>query len=171
MLLSTLLTSLVAAGSARAAVMQGSWSVRADFSRCDGRFPLEVVLDKHSDGALAESMPTPNITDFRIPVPFEGTLVVKPAGAAGLGSPYPPQQVTVEILDHATGDPAIWANATVNAGFGQRGLIEQIGWSTGGRVRVGRDEERDVSIATTVNGGTLLVYYCGAPNATATALR
>lgn len=183
MFASTFLTALVAAGSARAAVAQGDWGVRADFTRksiqyhlaaqgrcfstrsttfsntiigCDNATPLEVVLD----GATNKSSPAANITDFDIPSPFDGTLVIKVAGAVGYGSPYPPQQVGIEIFAEATGgDPGVWGNATVKPGTGHAASIAQISWNTRSDVTLTPGEDETASLETIFDGGSLVVYY------------
>ncbi|GJC87922.1 hypothetical protein ColLi_10760 [Colletotrichum liriopes] len=157
------LTYLLAAGSAHAAVAQGSWGVRADFSRCDSATPLEVVLD----GADSQSSPAANITDFKISSPFDGSLVIKIAGAVGYGSPYPPQQVGVEVFADATGgDPGVWANATVKPGIGQPAPIAEISWNTRNDITLTPVENEEVSLTTIFEGGSLVVYYCGVPEGT-----
>ncbi|KKY39780.1 hypothetical protein UCDDA912_g00205 [Diaporthe ampelina] len=162
MFASLVLTTLIAAGSAHAAVAQGSWGVRADYSRCDSTTELEVVLD----GATNQSSPAANIIDFDIPSPFEGSLVIKVAGSVGYGSPYPPQQVGVEIFAEATGgDPGVWANATVTPGTGQPAAIAQISWNTRDDITLTPAENEEVSLETIFDGGSLVVYYCGAPDA------
>ncbi|KAF9869757.1 hypothetical protein CkaCkLH20_12800 [Colletotrichum karsti] len=162
MIASIFLTSLIAAGGAYAAVAEGSWGVRADFSRCDGSTPLEAVLE----GAAGQSSPSANITDFKISSPFDGRLIIKVAGAAGYGSPYPPQQVGVEVFAAATaGDPGAWANATVTPGTGQPASVAQILWNTRNDVTVAPAENEEVSLETIFNGGSLVVYYCGIPEA------
>ncbi|KAH8744207.1 hypothetical protein F5883DRAFT_590734 [Diaporthe sp. PMI_573] len=162
MFASVILTTLVAAGSAHAAVAQGDWGVRADFSRCDSTTPLEVVLD----GATSQSSPAANITDFDIPSPFDGTLVIKVAGAVGWGSPYPPQQVGVKIFAEASGgDPGVWGNATVKPGIGQPALISQISWNTRDDITLTPGEDEEASLETIFDGGSLVVYYCGVPEA------
>ncbi|KAK7723032.1 hypothetical protein SLS63_009061 [Diaporthe eres] len=162
MFASVVLTTLIAAGSAHAAVAQGSWGVRADFSRCDSTTPLEVVLD----GATNKSSPAANITDFDIPAPFDGSLVIKVAGSVGLGSPYPPQQVGVEIFAEASGgDPGAWGNATITPGMGQPASIAQISWNTRDDVTLEPAENEEVSLETIFDGGSLVVYYCGVPEA------
>ncbi|KAK2047965.1 hypothetical protein LZ31DRAFT_606750 [Colletotrichum somersetense] len=158
MLFLTLLASLAAAGSAYAAVAEGSWAVRADFTRCGGSAPLEVVLD----GVSPAPSIAPNVTDFRITAPFAGSLVIKPDGAAGFGSPYPPQQVDIEVFNQPAGNPAVWSNATVKAGT-QWAPIAKIGWNTGNSAPVDVNQKENISVQSTANGGTLVVYYCGAP--------
>lgn len=184
MFASAVLTTLIAAGSAHAAVAQGSWGVRADFSRefihcfescqdaesgllhpsivsneipgCDSTTPLELVLD----GATNKSSPSANITDFDIPAPFDGSLVIKVAGAVGLGSPYPPQQVGVQIFAEATGgDPGVWGNATITPGTGQPASIAQISWNTRDDITLEPAENEEVSLETIFDGGSLVVYY------------
>lgn len=185
MFTSVVLTTLVAAGSAHAAVAQGSWGVRADFSRklilcleschgsdrrlsrtfghisntipgCDSTTPLELVLD----GATNQSSPAANITDFDIPSPFDGSLVIKVAGSVGLGSPYPPQQVGVQIFAEATGgDPGVWGNATITPGTGQPASIAQISWNTRDDITLEPAENEEVSLETIFDGGSLVVYY------------
>nr|XP_036582242.1 uncharacterized protein CTRU02_07808 [Colletotrichum truncatum]KAF6790902.1 hypothetical protein CTRU02_07808 [Colletotrichum truncatum] len=158
---SFILTTLLAAGSAHAAVAQGQWGVRADFSRCDSTTPLEAILE----GAKSQSSPATGITDFSIPSPFDGRLVIKVAGAVGLGSPYPPQQVDVDVFAQATaGDPGVWANATVKPGTGQPASVAQISWNTRPDVTVEPAENEAVSVETIFNGGSLIVYYCGVPD-------
>ncbi|KAK2598766.1 hypothetical protein N8I77_012154 [Diaporthe amygdali] len=160
---SVFLTALVAAGSAHAAVSQGSWGVRADFSRCDSTTALEVVLE----GATGQSSPSANITDFDIASPFDGRLIIKVAGAVGYGSPYPPQQVGVEIFAEATGgDPGVWGNATVTPGTGQPVSVAQISWNTRNDITVEPAENEEVSLETIFDGGSLVVYYCGVPETT-----
>ncbi|KAL1877952.1 hypothetical protein Daus18300_002306 [Diaporthe australafricana] len=160
MFASVVFTALVAAGSAHAAVAQGSWGVRADFTRCDSTTPLEVVLD----GVTGQSSPAANITDFDIASPFDGSLVIKVAGAVGYGSPYPPQQVGVEIFAEATGgDPGAWGNATVTPGTGQPVSIAQISWNTRNDITLEPAENEEVSLETIFDGGSLVVYYCGVP--------
>ncbi|KAK1988142.1 hypothetical protein LZ30DRAFT_63735 [Colletotrichum cereale] len=122
---------------------------------CDPKMPLEAMLD----GVTDKSSATPNITDFRITAPFEGNLVIKAAGAVGYGSPYRPQMVAIKVFDQLTGDPAVWANATVKAGYEQQGLVSWIGWNTGGHTSVGSAEKEDISMEATTNGGTLVVDY------------
>ncbi|KAL2275506.1 hypothetical protein FJTKL_02012 [Diaporthe vaccinii] len=162
MFASVVLTTLIAAGSAHAAVAQGSWGIRADFSRCDSTTPLEVVLD----GATNKSSPAANITDFDIPAPFDGSLVIKIAGSVGLGSPYPPQQVGVEVFAEASGgDPGVWGNATITPGIGQPASIAQISWNTRDDVTLAPAENEEVSLETIFDGGSLVVYYCGVPEA------
>ncbi|KAG6368942.1 hypothetical protein INS49_003160 [Diaporthe citri] len=162
MFASVVLTTLAAAGSAHAAVAQGSWGVRADYSRCDSTTPLEVVLD----GATSKSSPAANITDFDIPAPFGGSLVIKVAGSVGLGSPYPPQQVGVEIFAEAAGgDPGAWGNATITPGTGQPASISQISWNTRDDITLAPAENEEVSLETIFDGGSLVVYYCGVPEA------
>lgn len=185
MFASAVLTTLIAAGSAHAAVAQGSWGVRADYSReftrrleschrtekqthpptrthltqfagCDSTTALEVVLD----GATGQSSPAANITDFDIPSPFDGSLVIKVAGSVGLGSPYPPQQVGVEIFAEASGgDPGVWGNATITPGTGQPASIAQISWNTRDDVTLEPAENEEVSLETIFDGGSLVVYY------------
>ncbi|KAG8157444.1 hypothetical protein KVR01_012828 [Diaporthe batatas] len=159
MFTSTVLTTLIAAGSAHAAVIPG-WGVRADFTSCDSATPLEVVLD----GATNQLSPAANITDFKIPIPFDGTLVIKAAGAVGYGSPYPPQQIQIEIFSEGKpGDPPIWGNATVKPGTGQPASIVQIGWNTGGNLTIAPDQNEEVFLQSWSHGGSLVVDYCGVP--------
>ncbi|KAI3391738.1 hypothetical protein diail_6854 [Diaporthe ilicicola] len=163
MFASIVLTALAAAGSAHAAVSQGSWGVRADYTRCDSTVPLEVVLDD----ATGQSSPAANITDFDIASPFDGALVIKFAGAVGFGSPYRPQQVGVQIFSEATGgDPGVWGNATVTPGIGQPATIAQISWNTQSGITLEPAEDEEVSLETIFDGGSLVVYYCGVPDTT-----
>lgn len=123
---------------------------------CDSTTPLEVVLD----GATSKSSPAANITDFDIPSPFDGSLVIKVAGAVGLGSPYPPQQIGVEIFAEATGgDPGVWGNATVKPGTGHPASIAQISWNTRDDVVLTPGEDEEASLETIFDGGSLVVYY------------
>ncbi|GKT49527.1 uncharacterized protein ColSpa_09708 [Colletotrichum spaethianum] len=153
---SIVLTTLIAAGTAHAAVAQGSWGVRADFSGCDSTTPLEVILD----GADGQSSPAANITDFDISSPFDGNLVIKIAGAVGYGSPYPPQQVGIKVFADATGgDPGIWANATVKPGIGQPVPISNIYWNTRNDITLVPANNEEVSLETIFDGGSLVVTY------------
>lgn len=123
---------------------------------CDSTTALEVVLD----GATGQSSPAANITDFDIPAPFDGSLVIKVAGSVGLGSPYPPQQVGVEIFAEASGgDPGVWGNATITPGTGQPASIAQISWNTRDDVTLVPAENQEVSLETIFDGGSLVVYY------------
>lgn len=123
---------------------------------CDSTTPLEVVLD----GATGQSSPSANITDFDIASPFDGSLVIKVAGAVGYGSPYPPQQVGVETFAEATGgDPGAWGNATVTPGIGQPVSIAQISWNTRNDITLEPAEDEEVSLETIFDGGSLVVYY------------
>ncbi|GJC98800.1 hypothetical protein CH63R_08597 [Colletotrichum higginsianum IMI 349063] len=165
MFASIILTSLVAAGSARAAIAQGSWGIRADFSRCDSGTPLEVVLDGANGPSSPDYTPAPGIVDFKISSPFDGTLVIKVAGAVGLGSPYPPQQVGVHVFAEPTaGDPGVWANATVTPGLGHPAPISQISWNTRSDFTVAPVDGEVVSLETIFDGGSLEVFYCGVPD-------
>lgn len=187
MFASVVLITLIAASSAHAAVAQGSWGVRADYSRkltycleschgaerrhnslifliasphtipgCDSTTPLEVVVE----GATGQSSPAANITDFDIPAPFDGRVIIKVAGSVGLGSPYPPQQVGVEIFAEASGgDPGVWGNATVTPGTGQPASVAQISWNTRDDITLAPAENEEVSLETIFDGGSLVVYY------------
>lgn len=125
-------------------------------SGCDSTTPLELVLD----GATNQSSPAANITDFDIPSPFDGSLVIKVAGAVGFGSPYPPQQVGVQIFAEATGgDPGVWGNATITPGIGQPVSIAQISWNTRDDITLEPAENEKVSLETIFDGGSLVVYY------------
>lgn len=78
----------------------------------------------------------------------------------GLGSPYPPQQVGVEIFAEASGgDPGVWGNATVVPGTGQPAAIAQISWNTRDDVTLVPAENEEVSLETIFDGGSLVVYY------------
>ncbi|KAI8207827.1 hypothetical protein K4K52_001945 [Colletotrichum sp. SAR 10_76] len=161
MLSSVFLASAFAASGAFAAISQGSWAVRADFSRCNSSTPLEPVLD----GAKSTYSTTDQIVDFNIDSPFQGNLVIKVAGAAGYGSPYPPQQVAVEVFSEATGgDPGVWANATVIPGMGQPALISGIYWNTRSDITLTPASNETVSVETIFDGGSLVVFYCGLPD-------
>ncbi|KAF5499516.1 Heterokaryon incompatibility protein 6, OR allele [Colletotrichum fructicola] len=161
MLSSIFLASAFAASGAFAAISQGSWAVRADFSRCNSSTPLEPVLD----GAKSTYSTTDKIVDFNIDSPFQGNLVIKVAGAAGYGSPYPPQQVAVEVFAEATGgDPGVWANATVIPGMGQPALISGIYWNTRSDITLTPASNETVSVETIFDGGSLVVFYCGLPD-------
>ncbi|KAJ3955931.1 hypothetical protein N0V92_007521 [Colletotrichum tropicale] len=156
MLSSIFLASAFAASGAFAAISQGSWAVRADFSRCNSSTPLEPVLD----GAKSAYSTTDKIVDFNIDSPFQGNLVIKVAGAAGYGSPYPPQQVAVEVFSEATGgDPGVWANATVIPGMGQPALISGIYWNTRSDITLTPASNETVSVETIFDGGSLVVFY------------
>ncbi|KAH0429234.1 hypothetical protein CcaCcLH18_08586 [Colletotrichum camelliae] len=156
MLSSVFLASAFAASGALAATSQGSWAVRADFSRCNTSTPLEPVLD----GAKSVYSTTDKIVDFNIDSPFQGNLVIKVAGAAGFGSPYPPQQVAVKVFAEANGgDPGVWANATVIPGMGQPALISGIYWNTRSDITVSPAANETVSVETIFDGGSLVVFY------------
>lgn len=78
----------------------------------------------------------------------------------GLGSPYPPQQVGVEIFAEASGgDPGVWGNATITPGTGQPAAIAQISWNTRDDVTLVPAENEEVSLETIFYGGSLVVYY------------
>lgn len=86
--------------------------------------------------------------------------MIKVAGAAGYGSPYPPQQVAVEVFAEATGgDPGVWANATVIPGMGQPALISGIYWNTRSDVTLTPASNETVSVETIFDGGSLVVFY------------
>ncbi|TQN69415.1 hypothetical protein CSHISOI_06076 [Colletotrichum shisoi] len=165
MFASIILTSLVAAGSARAAIAKGHWGIRADFSRCDRGTPLEVFLDGANGPVSPNYKPAPGIVDFRIPSPFDGTLVIRRAGVVGLGSPYPPQTVGVQVFDEPTaGDLGVWANATVTPGLGQPAPVSEISWNTKSDVTVTPVDDKVVWLETIFNGGSLDIFYCGVPD-------
>lgn len=78
----------------------------------------------------------------------------------GYGSPYPPQQVGVELFAEATGgDPGAWGNATVTPGIGQPASIAQISWNTRTDITLEPAEDEEVSLETIFDGGSLVVYY------------
>lgn len=78
----------------------------------------------------------------------------------GLGSPYPPQQVGVEIFAEASGgDPGVWGNATITPGTGQPASISQISWNTRDDITLAPAENEEVSLETIFDGGSLVVYY------------
>ncbi|KAJ0159878.1 hypothetical protein CTA2_8965 [Colletotrichum tanaceti] len=171
MFASIILTSLVAAGSVRAGIADGSWGIRADFTQCNRGTPVEAVLSDAKGQHSPNFTPSPGIAEFKITSPYNGTLVIKVAGAADFGSPYQPQQVGLQVFAEPTtagGQPGVWANATVTPGQGQPVPVAQISWDsiTNGEYPLATgqiDNNKAVSLETTVNGATLDVFYCVAP--------
>ncbi|POS78544.1 hypothetical protein DHEL01_v203076 [Diaporthe helianthi] len=161
---STILTMLVAAGSAYAAVIQGEWGIRADFTKCDFE-PLEVFL--RTDMETTQSSPSAGIVDFKIPSPFNGTLILMAEGSASLVS-YPPQEIDIEIFPEPTLVGGVWGNATISppaVGIIPVGYINQVYWNTDPGNILFPDPDRDVWLWTTSDGGSLQVFYCAPPEA------
>ncbi|CAN8101269.1 unnamed protein product [Discula destructiva] len=147
------------------AVAHAQWEVRADFSRCDTT-GLEAALD----GATA-TVAGVGIYDFvDITVPFSGSLVIKPAGSIGYGSPYPVDKVDIDIFASADANGA-FANATFVPAM-EVLPTALVAWYTipglnaFSTAKIEVDAlagDVPVSVATTVDESRLRVYYCYAP--------
>lgn len=115
------------------------------------------------------------IVDFKLPVaPFEASLVLKPAGSLGFGSPYPPRMVDVALLETADADgnfgtatfqPEKAGATSVDA------VVAQVAWFTSPDQAFMPASELDFSalqknetatIGTTVDPSFLRVYYVSA---------
>lgn len=96
---------------------------------CANADASEVVLQGHvaATGVTAGT----GIVDFDVPgthvePAFNGTLVLKPKGTVGYGSPYPPDRVEVTVLPSASGDGDYGIAAYVPAKAGTGGSSEKI---------------------------------------------
>lgn len=105
------------------------------------------------------------------PYGFDGSLVLKPAGSIGFGSPYPPDKVDVKLLEEADAD-GNWGFATYTpAAPGQGGSSEKIAnvlWFTDknnsinptSEITYAELERRvELSISTKKTPSFLRVYY------------
>lgn len=112
------------------------------------------------------------IVDFQVPAGgFSGSLVLKPVGSYGFGSPYPPTMVDVEVLEEANTDgnfgvatyqPAKAGATTISANLAQVAWFttknqaitpaSQIGYSA-------LQLNASASAATQVDPSYLRVYY------------
>jgi hypothetical protein len=112
------------------------------------------------------------IVDFKLPVaPFDASLVLKPAGSTGFGSPYPPRMVDVGLLEAADADgnfgtatfqPEKAGATSVDA------VIAQVAWFTSPYQAFMAASKLDfdtlqknetATIGTTVDPSFLRVYY------------
>lgn len=115
------------------------------------------------------------IVDFKLPVaPFDASLVLKPAGSTGFGSPYPPRMVDVALLETADADgnfgtatfqPEKAGATSVDA------VIAQVAWFTSPYQAFMAASELDfatlqknetATIGTVVDPSFLRVYYVSA---------
>lgn len=73
------------------------------------------------------------IVDFQVPAGgFSGSLVLKPAGSVGFGSPYPPRMINVEVLEEANADGnfGVATYQPAQAGSTNTEIIAQVAWFT-----------------------------------------
>lgn len=112
------------------------------------------------------------IVDFKLPVaPFDASLVLKPAGSTGFGSPYPPRMVDVAVLGTADADgnfgTAIFQPEKAGA-TSVDAVIAQVAWFTSPyqAFMAASDLDYDTlqknetaTIGTTVDPSFLRVYY------------
>lgn len=107
-----------------------------------------------------------NIFDFTVPAPYSGALVIKPVGSVGNGSPYPVDQVYIELLEAADAS-GVFGNATflpatevlktsLVAWYTIPGLNAFSTAKIGPEALAGTES---VSVQTTVDESRLRVYY------------
>lgn len=115
------------------------------------------------------------IVDFKLPVaPFEASLVLKPAGSTGFGSPYPPRMVDVALFETADAD-GDFGKATFQperpGATSVDAVIAQVAWFTSPYQAFMSASEIDfatlqknetATIGTTVDPSFLRVYYVSA---------
>lgn len=124
------------------------------------------------------------IVDFKLPVaPFEASLVLKPAGSIGFGSPRPPKMVDIALLETADAD-GNWGTATFQpekvGATSVDAAIAQVAWFTTPDQAFMPASELDYStlqknqtatIGTTVDPSFLRVYYVSAALSTIVCAR
>lgn len=126
---------------------------------------LEASLD-----GLNATVSGTNIYDFTVPAPYSGALVIKPVGAVGNGSPYPVDQVYIELFDAADAS-GVFGNATfipalevlkpsLVAWYTVPGLNA---FSTAKIESQALAGNNSVSVQTTVDKSRLRVYYVSLP--------
>lgn len=112
------------------------------------------------------------IVDFKLPVaPFEASLVLKPAGSIGFGSPYPPRMVDVALLETADADGNVGTATFQPEKAGATSVdavIAQVAWFTSPEQAFMSASEIDfetlqknqtATIGTAVDPSFLRVYY------------
>lgn len=111
------------------------------------------------------------IVDFQVPAGgFSGSLVLKPAGSVGFGSPYPPAMINVDVLETADADGnfGIATYQPAKAGATASEVIAQVNWFTSKTQsivptsRIGYDAlqlNATATAATKVNPSFMRVYY------------
>ncbi|KAJ0115947.1 hypothetical protein J7T55_004117 [Diaporthe amygdali] len=155
-------------------ITYSNWTVRADWSRCPDASLFDITLQ----GRIAVTGTTSGtgIVDFKLPVaPFEASLVLKPAGSIGFGSPRPPKMVDIALLETADAD-GNWGTATFQpekvGATSVDAAIAQVAWFTTPDQAFMPASELDYStlqknqtatIGTTVDPSFLRVYYCYHP--------
>lgn len=155
-------------------ITYGNWTVRADWSRCPDSSQYDITLQGRT--AVTGTNVGSGIVDFKLPVaPFEASLVLKPAGSIGFGSPYPPRMVDVALLETADAD-GNFGTATFQpekpGATSVDAVIAQVAWFTSPYQAFMAASKLDfatlqknetATIGTTVDPSFLRVYYCSHP--------
>ncbi|KAI3392233.1 hypothetical protein diail_5953 [Diaporthe ilicicola] len=155
-------------------ITYGNWTVRADWSRCPDASLFDITLQGRT--SVTGTTTGNGIVDFKLPVaPFEASLVLKPAGSIGFGSPYPPNMVDIALLEtaHADGNLGTATLQPEKAGATSvDATIAQVAWFTSPYQAFMPASELDFAtlqknetakIGTTVDPSFLRVYYCSHP--------
>ncbi|KKY35341.1 hypothetical protein UCDDA912_g04669 [Diaporthe ampelina] len=156
-------------------ITYGNWTVRADWSRCPEASQYDITLQGRT--AVTGTTAGSGIVDFKLPVaPFEASLVLKPAGSIGFGSPFPPRMVDVAVLGTADADgnfgTATFQPEKVGA-TSVDAVVAQVAWFTSPDQAFMPASELDfatlqknetATIRTTVDPSFLRVYYCSHPS-------
>ncbi|KAJ4393367.1 hypothetical protein N0V93_002575 [Gnomoniopsis smithogilvyi] len=154
-------------------VDMSEWTVRADWSRCSNASAYEAVLQ----GVISAPGTTAGvgIVDFQVPAHgFSGSLVLKPVGSYGFGSPYPPRMINVDVLEEADADGnfGVATYEPPKVGSTNTEIIAQVAWFTDKNQAIVPASEIEYnalqlntssSAATKVNPSFLRVYYCSHP--------
>ncbi|KAJ4423890.1 hypothetical protein N0V82_001474 [Gnomoniopsis sp. IMI 355080] len=149
------------------------WTVRADWSRCSNAAASEAVLQ----GVISAPGTTAGvgIVDFQVPAGgFSGSLVLKPVGSYGFGSPTPPRMIDVEVLEEANADGnfGVATYQPAKAGSNNTEIIAQVAWFTDKNQAIVPASQIEYSAlqvnasssaATKVSPSFLRVYYCSYP--------
>lgn len=111
------------------------------------------------------------MVDFQVPAGgFTGSLVLKPAGSLGFGSPYPPAMVDVEVFEEANADGnfGVATYQPAKAGATSTVPIAQVNWFTTKDQAITPTSQigysalqlnTSSSAATKVNPSFMRVYY------------
>lgn len=125
---------------------------------------MDSTYEASLDGATGTLADT-GIYDFTVTAPFSGALVIKPTGSVGNGSPYPVDEVYIELSTAADASGA-FGNATFEPGL-EVLPTSLIAWYTVPGLNAFSTAKLDTvlagnesaSIKTTVDNSRLRVYY------------